>query len=181
MERIDTDHPDVFLIKPRVFEDERGFFFESWNARSFAEAGVDANFVQDNQSRSSKDVLRGMHYQVVRPQGKLVRVTAGRVYDAVIDLRRSSPRFGQWVAVELSAANGLMLWVPTGFAHGFLALEDGTELLYKCTDYYEPKHERTILWSDPQVGVAWPLEGRPPRLSAKDAEGVLLKEADTFE
>ena len=181
MERIDTDHPDVFLIKPRLFEDERGFFFESWNARSFAEAGVDANFVQDNQSRSSKDVLRGMHYQVVRPQGKLVRVTAGRVYDAVIDLRRSSPRFGQWVAVELSAANGLMLWVPTGFAHGFLALEDGTELLYKCTDYYEPKHERTILWSDPQVGVAWPLEGRPPRLSAKDAEGVLLKEADTFE
>jgi dTDP-4-dehydrorhamnose 3,5-epimerase len=181
MDRIDTDHPDVFLIKPRIFEDERGFFFESWNARSFAEAGVDANFVQDNQSRSSKDVLRGMHYQVVRPQGKLVRVTAGRVYDAVIDLRRSSPRFGQWVAVELSAANGLMLWVPTGFAHGFLALEDGTELLYKCTDYYEPKHERTILWSDPQVGVAWPLEGRPPRLSAKDAEGVLLKEADTFE
>ena len=181
MDRIDTDHPDVFLIKPRIFEDERGFFFESWNARSFAEAGVDANFVQDNQSRSSKDVLRGMHYQVVRPQGKLVRVTAGRVYDAVIDLRRSSPRFGQWVAVELSAANGLMLWVPTGFAHGFLALEDGTELLYKCTDYYEPKHERTILWSDPQVCVAWPLEGRPPRLSAKDAEGVLLKEADTFE
>ena len=181
MDRIDTDHPDVFLIKPRIFEDERGFFFESWNARSFAAAGVDANFVQDNQSRSSKDVLRGMHYQVVRPQGKLVRVTAGRVYDAVIDLRRSSPRFGQWVAVELSAANRLMLWVPAGFAHGFLALEDGTELLYKCTDYYEPKHERTILWSDPQVGVAWPLEGRPPRLSAKDAEGVLLKEADTFE
>jgi len=181
MERVDTDHPDVFLIKPRVFNDDRGFFFESWNARSFAQDGIDANFVQDNQSRSAREVLRGMHYQVVRPQGKLVRVAAGRVYDAVIDLRRSSPRFGHWLSVELSAANGLMLWVPAGFAHGFLALEDGTELLYKCTDYYRPEYERTILWSDPQVGIAWPLEGRPPRLSAKDAKGALLKEADTFE
>ena len=178
MQRIETDHPDVILIKPQVFDDDRGFFMESWSARSFAEIGIREDFVQDNHSRSARDVLRGMHYQVVRPQGKLVRVTAGRVYDAVIDIRESSPRFGQCLGFELSAENRLMLWVPPGFAHGFLALEDGTELLYKCSDYYLPQHERTILWSDPDVGTEWPIDGRLPLLSPKDAKGALLKDAE---
>lgn len=178
MQRIATDHPDVALISPRVFHDDRGFFLESWNARAFAEIGIDDEFVQDNHSRSAKNVLRGMHYQVERPQGKLVRVTAGRAYDVVIDIRRSSDRFGEWFGVELSAENHLMLWVPPGFAHGFLALEEATELLYKCTEYYRPEHERTILWSDPEIGIEWPLEGQRPALSGKDADGALLKDAD---
>jgi dTDP-4-dehydrorhamnose 3,5-epimerase len=180
MLRIPTDHPDVVLIQPRVFGDDRGFFMETWNARAFSDIGIDAQFVQDNHSRSARHVLRGMHYQRVRPQGKLVRVAAGRVYDVAIDIRRSSPRLGEWVGVELSAENHLMLWIPPGFAHGFLALEEGTELFYKCSDYYDPKDERTILWSDPRLGIDWPLDGGQPLLSDKDSRGALLEDADLF-
>ena len=178
MRRIETGHPDVVLIEPRFFGDDRGFFFESWSARAFADIGIDQTFVQDNHSRSAADVLRGLHYQLVQPQGKLVRVTAGRAYDVVVDIRRSSPRFGQWVGAELSAANRHLLWVPPGFAHGFLSLEDGTEFLYKCTDFYAPEHERTIIWSDPDLAIDWPLGGNQPLVSAKDAQGVLLRNAE---
>ena len=180
MQRIPTDHPDVVLIQPRVFNDDRGHFMETWNARAFREIGINHEFVQDNQSRSAKHVLRGLHYQVVRPQGKLVRVTTGRAYDVAVDIRRSSPRFGQWVGVELSAESHLVLWIPPGFAHGFLALEEGTDLLYKCTDCYDPEHERTILWSDPDLGIDWPLNGGSPLLSDKDRQGALLDDADLF-
>jgi dTDP-4-dehydrorhamnose 3,5-epimerase len=173
--------PDVKLIEPALFEDARGFFIESWNARGFAAAGIEQAFVQDNHSRSGKSVLRGLHYQVGRPQGKLVRVVAGRAFDVVVDLRRSSPSFGEWTGVELSAGNRHMLWVPAGFAHGFLALEEGTDLLYKCTDYYAPELERTLLWSDPELAIAWPLPGgSAPILSAKDEAGLLLRDAETF-
>jgi dTDP-4-dehydrorhamnose 3,5-epimerase len=178
MRRIATGHSDVILIKPDVFADDRGFFLESWNARAFAAIGIEAEFAQDNHSRSGKGVLRGIHYQVAKPQGKLVRVAAGRAYDVAVDIRRSSPRFGDWVGVELSAENRLMLWIPPGFAHGFLSLEEGTELLYKCTDYYDPEHERTIVWSDPELAIDWPLQGARPLLSDKDARGMLLKDAD---
>jgi len=175
-----TALPEVLIVEPRVFGDDRGFFYESWNARSFADAGLKADFVQDNHSRSARGVLRGLHYQVSQAQGKLVRVVAGAAFDVAVDLRRSSPRFGQWVGVELSAANKRMLWVPPGFAHGFLALQDGTELLYKCTDFYAPEHERALLWSDPAIGVDWPIEGIEPSLSGKDAAGVPLVEAETY-
>jgi dTDP-4-dehydrorhamnose 3,5-epimerase len=172
---------EVLVVEPRVFGDERGFFFESWNARSFAEAGIPAKFVQDNHSRSARGVLRGLHYQIAQPQGKLVRVVRGSVFDVAVDIRRSSPTFGRWVGVELSADNRKMLWVPPGFAHGFLSLEDGTEFLYKCTDFYAPDHERTILWSDRQIGIDWPLPpGVSPALAGKDAAGQSLDSAEVY-
>ncbi len=180
MKIVDTDLADVKLIEPRLIGDDRGFFMETWNDRDFAANGLPLTFVQDNHSRSAAGVLRGLHYQVRQPQGKLVRVVAGAVFDVAVDLRRSSPTFGKWVGFELSADNKRMLWVPPGFAHGFLSLRDGTEFLYKCTDYYAPEHERSLLWNDPQLDIAWPLEGLTPQLSAKDVAGVALAEADTF-
>jgi len=171
---------DVLVIEPDVFGDERGFFMESWNAARFAEAGLNLSFVQDNHSRSVRGVLRGLHYQLTRPQGKLVRVTAGAVFDAVVDLRRSSPSFGRWAGIELSASNKRMLWIPPGFAHGFLVLEDGTDFLYKCTQFYAADDERCIRWDDPAIGIDWPLEGITPLLSAKDQGGMLLAEAEVY-
>ena len=171
--------PEVLVIEPRVFGDERGFFYESWNRRAFAAAGLDVDFVQDNHSRSRRGVLRGLHYQIEHAQGKLVRVIAGEVLDVVVDLRRSSPRFGRHVAVALSATNRKMLWVPPGFAHGFLVVSEDAEFLYKTTDYWYPEHERTLLWNDPALAIDWPLAG-PPTLAAKDAAGVPLARADTY-
>jgi dTDP-4-dehydrorhamnose 3,5-epimerase len=170
---------DVRLIEPRVFGDERGFFFESWNARAFAAAGLPATFVQDNHSRSARGVLRGLHYQIEHAQGKLVRVVAGAVFDVVVDLRRSSPTFGRSLGLTLSAADRRMLWVPPGFAHGFLALSEYAEFLYKTTDYWYPEHERTLLWSDAALGIEWPLSGAP-MLTAKDAAGTPLAAADLY-
>lgn len=180
MKLIDTAIADVKIVEPAVFGDDRGFFMETWNARGFAEAGLAVTFVQDNHSRSARGVLRGLHYQVRQPQGKLVRVVRGAVYDVAVDIRRGSATFGQWVGVELSEANKRMLWVPPGFAHGFLSLEDGTEFLYKCTDYYAREHERSLLWSDPAIGVEWPLVGETPLLSAKDAAAAPLADAETY-
>ena len=180
MKIIPTALAEVLIIEPRLFGDDRGFFLESWNARSFAEAGIDASFVQDNHSRSARSVLRGLHYQIGRPQGKLVRVVRGRVYDVAVDIRRSSATFGQWIGVELSSENKKMMWVPEGFAHGFLSLEEGTEFLYKCTDFYAPEHERSILWSDPEIGIAWPLGSDDPILADKDATAPLLADAEVF-
>ncbi|OFC40539.1 dTDP-4-dehydrorhamnose 3,5-epimerase, partial [Acidithiobacillus caldus] len=161
--------PEVLLITPRVFGDARGFFLESWNRRSFAAAGLDLDFVQDNHSRSQRGVLRGLHYQIRQPQGKLVRVVAGEVFDVAVDLRRSSPHFGRWVGARLSADNAQMLWVPPGFAHGFLVLSEQADFLYKTTDYYLPEAERCLRWDDPSVGVQWPLApGSQPTLAAKD-------------
>jgi len=176
----ETALPEVKLIDPRVFGDDRGFFFESWNAQAFAAAGIDATFVQDNHSRSARGVLRGLHYQLEAPQGKLVRVTAGAVFDVAVDLRRSSPRFGHWVGYELSAANKHMLWVPPGFAHGFVTLSDSVDFLYKCTTFYAPQHERAVIWNDPDIGIEWPLDGGTPLLSAKDAAAALLADAEGF-
>ena len=180
MKIVDTALPEVKIVEPRVFGDDRGFFLESWNARSFAEHGIDAAFVQDNHSRSARGVLRGIHYQVERPQGKLVRVTAGAVYDVAVDLRRSSPNFGKWVGVELSAKNFRMLWVPAGFGHGFLTLEDGTDFAYKCTDFYAPALERCVAWDDAALGIDWPLDGITPALSAKDTAGDTLSAAEGY-
>lgn len=181
MKRIETALPGVAIFEPRLFGDERGFFMETWNRRTFASLGVDVAFVQDNHSRSARGVLRGLHYQLRQTQGKLLRVVAGRAYDVAVDVRRSSPTFGRWVGVELSAENQRQLWVAPGFAHGFLSLSDGTELLYKCTDFYAPEHERCILWSDPALGIDWPLAGvGAPQLSARDATGTLLAEAEVF-
>jgi dTDP-4-dehydrorhamnose 3,5-epimerase len=177
---IETAIPGVLILEPRVFGDDRGFFMESWNARTFAAAGLELNFVQDNHSRSSRGVLRGLHYQQPEPQGKLVRVTAGAVYDVVVDMRRASPAFGKSVGVELSAANKRMFWVPEGMAHGFLCLEDGTDFLYKCTSFYEPANEHSLLWNDPALGIDWPLGDIVPQLSAKDVAGKPLSEAVTF-
>ncbi len=166
---------DVLLIEPRVFGDARGFFFESFNQRAFAQAtGLDVNFVQDNHSKSAKGVLRGLHYQVTHPQGKLVRVVAGEVFDVAVDIRPGSPTFGRWVGEVLSADNKRQLWIPPGLAHGFLVLSDSAEFLYKTTDYYAPEHERCLAWNDPAVAVAWPDLGSPPLLSAKDAAGAEL-------
>jgi len=171
---------DVVLIEPKVFGDERGFFLESYNRRVFAEGlGRDVEFVQDNHSRSVRGVLRGLHYQVRQAQGKLVRATAGSIWDVAVDLRRSSPTFGKWVGVELSAENRRMLWVPPGFAHGFLTLSESAEVQYKASDYYAPQHERSILWNDPQLAIAWPLQGAPV-LSAKDAAGLALAAAEIY-
>jgi dTDP-4-dehydrorhamnose 3,5-epimerase len=176
----DTALAGVKLIEPRVFGDDRGFFMESWNARTFAEAGLDLNFVQDNHSRSARGVLRGLHYQIGPAQGKLVRVVSGAVFDVAVDLRRSSATFGQWVGYELSAANHRMLWVPPGFAHGFLTLADGTDFLYKCTELYTPSAEHCLAWDDPTVGVDWPLDGITPMVSDKDRVGKALAETATF-
>ncbi len=179
MEFIPLRIPDVVLIKPKVHGDHRGFFLESWQDQRFAASGLDLHFVQDNHSRSARGTLRGLHYQVQQPQGKLVRVGRGAVYDVAVDVRRRSPTFGQWVGAELSDENLHMLWVPPGFAHGFLALSDGVDFLYKCTDYYAPQHERSIRWDDPQVGVEWPLQaGTGPLLAAKDRDAPLLRDAE---
>lgn len=180
MKVIATAIPGPMIIEPRVFGDHRGFFMETWNAAAFAEAGLDMAFVQDNHSHSQKGVLRGLHFQNPGPQGKLVRVPRGAVFDVAVDLRRSSAHFGKWVGVELSAANKRMFWVPEGFAHGFLTLEDGTDFLYKCTAPYAPEAEHTLAWDDPAVGIEWPLAGIEPRLSAKDAVGAPLGEVRTF-
>ncbi len=175
-----TAIPDVLILEPKVFGDARGFFYESFNARDFAQAtGLAVNFVQDNHSKSSKGVLRGLHYQIQHPQGKLVRVVQGEVFDVAVDMRQSSPTFGQWVGEHLSADNHRQLWVPPGFAHGFVVLSDSAEFLYKTTDYWFPEHERSLLWNDPAVGIEWPLDGAP-QLAAKDAAGQLLAQADLF-
>lgn len=181
MKVITTALPEVLILEPQVFGDERGFFYESFNARRFAEAtGVNREFVQDNHSRSACGVLRGLHYQLQQAQGKLVRVSAGEVYDVAVDVRRSSPNFGKWVGVHLSAKNKRQLWVPEGFAHGFLVLSEYAEFLYKTTDYYAPQHERCIAWNDPQLAIAWPDIGMPPLLSDKDQQGQLLASAQLF-
>jgi len=172
-----TSLPEVKLIDPEVFGDARGFFYESWNAAAFAAAGIDANFVQDNHSRSVKGVLRGLHYQVHEPQGKLVRVVQGSVFDVAVDIRPGSPNFGKWSGAVLSAEKRRMLWVPPGFAHGFIVLSEICEFLYKATAYYAPRSERAILWNDPELAIAWPLSG-PPLLSAKDASAPCLKDAE---
>ena len=169
---------DVKRLEPRVFSDDRGYFFESWNARVLAESGIEATFVQDNQSYSKRGVLRGLHYQVEHAQGKLVRCVSGEVFDVAVDLRRSSPTFGRSVGVVLSAQNRALLWIPPGFAHGFVVLSDGAEFLYKTTDYWFPEHERTLLWSDPALAIAWPFG--TPTVSAKDALGVPLAAADVY-
>ena len=174
-----TEIPDVKLVEPQVFGDARGFFFESWNRRALADAGLTAEFVQDNHSRSGRGVLRGLHYQVERPQGKLVRVTVGEVYDVAVDLRRSSPSFGRHMAMVLSDENRRMLWIPPGFAHGFVVVSAVAEFLYKTTEYWYPEHERTLLWNDPALGIAWPQAGALT-LAAKDAAGVPLAMAETY-
>jgi dTDP-4-dehydrorhamnose 3,5-epimerase len=177
---IETALPGVLIIEPRVFGDARGFFMETWNAGAFAAAGLDLAFVQDNHSRSQKGVLRGLHFQNPRPQGKLVRVTNGAVFDVAVDLRASSSTFGQWVGVELSAENKRMFWVPEGFAHGFLTLEDDTDFLYKCTAPYAPANEFTLAWNDPAVGIEWPVTGLDPIISEKDARGLALADVPVF-
>jgi dTDP-4-dehydrorhamnose 3,5-epimerase len=176
---IGTPIPDVKLIEPEVIVDGRGFFFESWNAREFQAAGIPPSFVQDNHSRSRRNVLRGLHYQIEHPQGKLVRCTAGEVYDVVVDLRRSSPTFGQWHGFALSAENRRIVWVPAGFAHGFLVTSAFAELLYKTTDYWSRVHERILAWNDPTLAIAWPLTG-PPVLSDRDQRGTTLDSAEVY-
>ncbi len=181
MQVVATAIPDLFTIEPRVFGDDRGFFFESFNQRRFTElTGITDSFVQDNHSKSARNVLRGLHYQIRQPQGKLVRVVAGEVLDIAVDLRKSSPNFGNWVGVNLSAENKKMLWIPKGFAHGFVVLSDSAEFLYKTTDYWAPEHERSILWNDPDLAIDWQLGNATPLLSAKDQAGKLLREAETF-
>jgi dTDP-4-dehydrorhamnose 3,5-epimerase len=175
-----TAIPEVLVLEPQVFGDDRGFFYESFNGRRFEQVtGVAATFVQDNHSKSARNVLRGLHYQIRQPQGKLVRVVAGAIYDVVVDMRRSSPFFGRWVGVELSAENRRQIWVPSGFAHGFVVTSESAECLYKTTDYWAPEHERTILWNDPALAIDWPLTGEP-MLSGKDAKGGLLADAEAF-
>ena len=174
-----TRLPDVLLIEPRVFADSRGLFFESWNEREFERAGIGARFVQDNHSRSVRGVLRGLHYQINRPQGKLVRVVAGEIFDVAVDIRRSSANFGRWEGIRLSADSRNMLWVPVGFAHGFCVLSELAEVLYKTTDFYSLEHERCLLWNDPELRIDWPLPAAPI-LSPKDAAGVPLRDAETF-
>jgi dTDP-4-dehydrorhamnose 3,5-epimerase len=181
MKATPTAIPDVMVIEPKVFGDARGFFFESFNQRAFNEATrQDVSFVQDNHSRSAKGVLRGLHYQIQQPQGKLVRVVRGAVFDVAVDIRKRSPTFGQWVGIELSEDNHRQLWVPGGFAHGFLVLSESADFLYKTTDYYAPEHERCIAWNDPDMRIAWPDTGTNPVLSVKDQVGTLLRAAETF-
>ena len=176
-----TGLAEVLLIEPRIFGDARGSFFESWNEREFERAGIRARFVQDNHSRSARGVLRGLHYQIRRPQGKLVRVVAGEIFDVAADIRRSSPNFGRWEGVRLTAESCSMLWIPAGFAHGFCVLSEFAEVLYKATDYYAPEHERCILWNDPELRIDWPIPGGAPELSAKDAAGTRLRDAEVFQ
>lgn len=182
MKFIPTAIPGSLIIEPQVFGDERGFFMETWRRDRFAEAGIDLDFVQDNHSRSSKGVLRGLHYQIAHSQGKLVRVTAGEVFDVAVDLRRSSATFGRWVGVTLSAENKRMFWVPPGFGHGFLVTSDSAEFVYKCTDLYAPQHERCIRWDDPELAIEWPLApAAQPLLSDKDRAGKALRDAEVFD
>lgn len=181
MKFIETDIPDVILIEPRVFGDERGFFFESFNHRLFEEnTGLNPRFVQDNHSRSGKNVLRGLHYQIKQAQGKLVRVVAGEVFDVAVDIRKSSPHFGKWVGIILSAENKRSIWIPEGFAHGFLVLSDAADFLYKTTDFYAPAHERCVIWNDPDIGINWPIKAEPV-LAPKDRSGKRLAQADVFD
>ena len=181
MKLIETAISDVKILEPKVFGDERGFFLESWNANTFAALGLDLQFVQDNHSRSRQGILRGLHYQLQNPQGKLVRVTQGAVFDVAVDIRRSSPTFGQWVGVELSASNHRMLWIPAGFAHGFYVLSESADFQYKCTDFYNPAAEKSILWNDSDLNIPWPLvNGQAPQLSAKDAQGTVFAQAEVF-
>ena len=177
MEILPTALPQVIHLKPRLFADERGWFAETWNRKTFGQAGLPTEFAQDNQSRSRRHVLRGLHYQIDQPQGKLIRAVAGRIFDVAVDIRRSSPNFGRWVGVELSADTPEMLWIPPGFAHGFLVLSESADVLYKATDFYSPAGERTIRWDDPTLAIAWPLSGTPI-VSAKDAAGALLPQAE---
>lgn len=182
MKFLPTDVEGVYVCEPRILGDERGYFLETWRESLFAEAGIADTFVQDNQSSSGRGVLRGLHYQIRQPQGKLVRVISGRVFDVAVDLRRSSATFGRWTGAELSAENHRQMWVPPGCAHGFYVLSDTAEFVYKCTDYYAPEHERVIRWDDPEIGIAWPLPaGSAPILSDKDRGGVPLAVADLFE
>ena len=181
MQIIQTDIADVLILQPKVFGDERGFFMESFNRRTWLEhTGLEADFVQDNHSRSGRGVLRGLHYQIKQPQGKLVRVVSGEVFDVAVDVRRSSPTFGRWTGVMLSAENRLQFWIPPGFAHGFMVVSEEADFLYKATDYYAPEFERTIIYNDPALGIVWP-EGITPELSAKDAAAPLFCEAEVFE
>ena len=181
MEAISTRIPDVKLIKPKVFGDERGFFMETWNARAFAEAGIDATFVQDNHSRSVQHTLRGLHYQIKQPQGKLVRVTRGEVFDVAVDLRKNSSTFGQWVGEVLSEENQHQLWVPPGFAHGFYVMSETADFQYKCADFYAPEHERCIRWDDTELGIKWPLlKGVSPLVSEKDKQGLGLIDSEVY-
>ncbi len=181
MEFVRTMLPGVLIVRPRVYEDSRGYFLESWEQRKFAAAGIDLHFVQDNLSRSVRGVLRGLHYQVRQPQGKLVQVVRGSVFDVVVDIRRSSATFGRWLALELSEQNHHVLWIPPGFAHGFLVLSEVADFLYRVTDFYAPAHERTILWNDPDLAIDWPLsEVAEPILSAKDAAGARFRDAECY-
>ena len=175
-----TALPEVLILEPRIFEDPRGFFFEAFNRRAWASAGIDSEFVQDNQSSSKKHVLRGLHYQIRQPQGKLVRALHGEIFDVAVDIRRSSPTFGKSVHITLTADNRKMLWIPAGFAHGFLVLSDSAEVLYKTTDFYAPQHERTLLWNDPKLAISWPSTAEPV-LSEKDRRGLPLERAELFE
>lgn len=177
MKIIDTRIPDVKLIEPKVFGDERGFFMETWNEKVFREAGIDVTFVQDNHSRSVKNTLRGLHYQIKQPQGKLVRATRGEVFDVAVDLRTDSPTFGQWIGEHLSEENKRMLWIPPGFAHGFLVTSETAEFQYKCTDFYAPEYERSISWNDPDLRIDWALESSDPLLSVKDRRSQSFKQA----
>jgi dTDP-4-dehydrorhamnose 3,5-epimerase len=179
MNIIPTDNPDVLIIEPKVFGDERGFFYESYNRKAMTAAGIPDDFVQDNHSRSARGVLRGLHYQTQHTQGKLVRVISGSVYDVAVDLRKSSPTFGKWVGMELSAENKRMAWIPPGFAHGFVVTSDNAEFLYKTTDYWAPEFERSLLWNDPQLGIIWPLTGEPT-IAAKDAAGLPFAQCEVF-
>jgi dTDP-4-dehydrorhamnose 3,5-epimerase len=181
MHCVPTAIPDLLIIEPTVFGDARGFFFESFNQKSFvALTGVDVNFVQDNHSRSARHVLRGLHYQIQQPQGKLVRVVAGEVWDIAVDIRKGSPTFGKWEGIRLSADNKRMLWIPPGFAHGFVVLSEFAEFLYKTTDYWAPEHERSILWNDPELAIDWQLGAATPLLSAKDQAARQLRDAEVF-
>ncbi len=182
MKIIPTELPEVFLIEPKVFYDARGFFMETYHAQRLAELGLTAAFVQDNHSRSTRGTLRGLHYQLQHTQGKLLRVTNGEIFDVAVDLRRRSPTFGRWIGVILSAENKLQLWVPPGFAHGIYVLSEIVDLIYKVTDYYAPEAERTIIWNDPHINIAWPLvNGQPPVLSSKDVQGKPFDQAEVFE
>ncbi|PKN50392.1 MAG: dTDP-4-dehydrorhamnose 3,5-epimerase [Deltaproteobacteria bacterium HGW-Deltaproteobacteria-16] len=180
MRFVSSEIPGVLLVEPQVFGDSRGFFMETWHAAKFAAAGLDCNFVQDNHSKSVQGTLRGLHYQIRKPQGKLVRVISGEVFDVAVDLRKSSPFFGRWVGEILSAENKKMLWVPPGFGHGFYVLSPEAEFVYKCTEFYAPEDERCIRWDDPELAIAWPLLGQPPLLSPKDLAGVSLAEAELY-
>jgi dTDP-4-dehydrorhamnose 3,5-epimerase len=180
MNLVPTDLPEVLIIEPLVFGDGRGFFAETWNQARFASAGLDVAFVQDNHSRSARGVLRGIHYQLTQPQGKLVRVVSGSVFDVAVDLRQSSPNFGRWTGVELTADSQRMLWIPPGFGHGFLTLADGTDFLYKCTAFYAPQDEQCVAWNDPDLAIEWPLEGIELVLSDKDRQGIPFAEARVY-